>query len=116
MLPPASRPFGGCSNGGPNAARIACSSTIPLSSSLNLMSFSLLTLMMMTSNRLEVIIISVSKLKDMRFKEELSGMVEEQAIRAALGPPLEHPPKGRLAGGSMVYCEGNVRTDFAFRY
>jgi len=68
------------------------------------------------SNRLQVIILSGKRLNDMRFEEGLSGIMEEQAIRAALGPPLEHPPKGRLAGDSMVYCEENIRTDFVFSY
>jgi hypothetical protein len=67
------------------------------------------------SNKLEVINFYSKKMNNWRFeKNGLSGLIDKKAARSALDPPMEHPPEVRINFGDMVYCEGNIRTDFGF--
>ena len=67
------------------------------------------------SNKLEVINFYSRKMNSWRFEESgLSGTIDKKAVRLALGPPMEHPPEVRINFRGMVYCKGNIRTDFGF--
>ena len=64
------------------------------------------------SNRLELIVVSGKRCRDLTFDNGLTGMMGRNEIVQLLGMPEERAPKARFFDGRLVYINRNIRTDF----